>query len=758
MSKYIVTNSSYFQPFSYDELAKPVQQMTEAHLASSDAYDQLSMETEALRRYITDNEDDVQAKALYDNYINKLNTLQDNLWNRGYSLGTRRDLSSARAAYASDITRLKSAVQARQERSKEYWDARHKNPDLVAGFDPGMSGLDNYLNDDQYGQNWYSYSGNQFASEVASEVKARGAELVSAYAERDPQLAGYLEYHVKNGFTNAQVNGATLLAQRALTGDLDLTDPSIDPVEGLLASTLLSRLQSTGAVPGQNLSPEEYRRLFNYGVLGLTQGIGSEDVKPINDKVWDYNMDIAKLNHQQALKNAAAKAAASQTGVHRELVNEKVEAPGSDKVRKDVSKYFDDKTYENGPIVVNLPGGGSRQISNAEEARDLFHTRSIDKFYESTGIDLRDHASNFFRTTKSKKTGEYKGVPIMVQEAGFGPFGRGTLVVKKKIGNTWVKAADLTDAANRAKNEYEQTMDRLGAVNPGLNINSLGVTPDEARKLRKEYNIPAGVPDYDLRTAILSKGEVGDYYSIPIAVGPEDQDIKNRFANAINAIYAGSHGKKDWKTADWGFYKVGKDNSTVDKENAATQKNGGLGNVFTVDKTGKIDPNSIYSVTIMPRDVNNGKVKVRLKTSQGTFVTDISTLGDDINTAMNGMRTLGNGINYRLSDAIEMLMLPLNNTIDVLDQSSGAGNGWEQWTAMMLGNAAPMSSAGGLHYATASEVARDPRLQKELLNATSQLLLGTIAAGLNPNTLHPRQHVGYTSAKAGDMFGYDDEE
>ena len=79
MPKYLVTSGSHYEPFSYNELVAPIAQMQEAHNAAQDAYDALNLDTESLRRYITDNPEDANAKALYDNYIDKLTTLQQNL-------------------------------------------------------------------------------------------------------------------------------------------------------------------------------------------------------------------------------------------------------------------------------------------------------------------------------------------------------------------------------------------------------------------------------------------------------------------------------------------------------------------------------------------------------------------------------------------------------------------------------------------------------------------------------------------------------
>ena len=110
MARFIVTSGSHFQPLTYDELVKPLMQMTEAQNKAQDAYDQISMETNALENYISQNPGDENARAMYDNYKAKLSALQNNLWNNGYSSQTARDLSVARAGYAGDVTRLATAI------------------------------------------------------------------------------------------------------------------------------------------------------------------------------------------------------------------------------------------------------------------------------------------------------------------------------------------------------------------------------------------------------------------------------------------------------------------------------------------------------------------------------------------------------------------------------------------------------------------------------------------------------------------------
>ena len=203
MPKYIATSSSYFKPFSYDELVKPLAQMAEAQNAVADNYDKISMESEGLRRYITDNPEDSMAKELYDDYMSKLTTLQDNLWNNGYNAQARRDLSAARAGYASDITRIAQAVKSRQERSKAYWDIKSKNPDMIMGRDPGTYGLNPYLTNDNFGQDYYTYSGESFMKEVGADAAARANEMLNdPRVVKDPRLVGYLQRITRDGFTS----------------------------------------------------------------------------------------------------------------------------------------------------------------------------------------------------------------------------------------------------------------------------------------------------------------------------------------------------------------------------------------------------------------------------------------------------------------------------------------------------------------------------------------------------------------------------
>jgi len=714
MARYIVTDSSYYQPFSYDELVKPIQQMTDAHNATADAYDQLSLETEALRNYISENEDDKQAKAMYDNYINKLHALQDNLWNRGYNTGTRRDLSAARAAYASDITRLKTAVQTRQERSKEYWDARHKNPDLVTGFDPGTGGLDNYLADPEYGRNWYSYSGNQFASEVAAEAKARGAELVSTYATQNPALAGYLEYHVKNGFTNAQVNGATLLAQQALAGNVDLTNPNIDPVEALLASTLISRLQSTGAKPGQNLSPEEFGRLFNYGVLGLSQGVGSEDVKPISDKQWDFNMDIAKMNHQAALSEAAAVAkynrehAAPETGSQQRgysLDGLSIYTSAPDAAEK--NDYYNKSihNYEaDGPVLVTM-NGRQTAINNTQQAERLFDAIGKSDIERDFGVDpelqirgrraSKDKRIEVTRTLADGRQVLFRYVPMTNdQRKGFVNDGfldesdgykYSPVAVEQRVDGKWVLNEAITRRFNVRNRAYQKQRDNISVVDKNgkkIDLDKIAMVGETKQGIYKKGDINQAVPVEYAQAVYDTKNEQGIVTDATIADSAMPDALDYYTGKFMEKYAAESSGKGIDKSSRYAFYPLNDSrNGYTDKAETSANSmfnSNGSGDNKTVDY-------GLVSVKLAPEDVyKTSNPKVRVTTNKGVIRgVDPEYLGNYMSETVKAMRSdQGSGDPKGI---IHYLMLPISEPEYVATMNQAEQERWSKFAAAYLG-------------------------------------------------------------------------
>lgn len=689
MSRYIVTSDSYFRPFSYDEMVKPLQQMTDAHNAAADAYDQLSLETEALRNYISENEDDKQAKAMYDNYINKLHTLQDNLWNRGYNTGTRRDLSAARAAYASDITRLQKAVQTRQERSKEYWDARHKNPELVTGFDPGMSGLDNYLSDDRYGQNWFSYSGTQFANEVASEAKARANELLSSVVAGS-EAPGYLRYIQKNGFTNQQVNDAGVLASRALSGDVDL-DTLPDSAEKLLASVLVSRLQSTGANPsaGGNLSSSEYGRLFNYGMLGLSQGVGEMNEKMIDDKVWEQQQKYALAAYQHSLSNPAP--TTTQNGYALDGTPIYTENPDYDEKNTFYNKNV--HNYSESPLIVTANGVQSI-IENEDQANALFEKLGKSEIERKYGIDPESqirgrHAAEDKRievertlsdgrkvllryvpmTNKQKK--DYASDVFMREDDGYK---YEPVAVEQRINGEWKINDEMTKRFNRDNRSYQQRRDAIKIVDKDgkkVELDKIALVGETKKAIYKKGDINANVPTQFAQAVYDIKNRQGTITPAIIADSSMPQAVLDYYTGKFQEKYAGQNlGKGIDKSSRFAFY-IPKEGGIGYEEKGETTPDAMFNSKGSNDN--KSVDYGIVAIGATPEDVYNyGKIRVTTNKGKVRGV-DPEYAGNYIAGTFDAMRA---PITQDEKGIIHYMMLPISDPERVAMMSLAEQQQW----------------------------------------------------------------------------------
>lgn len=272
MPRFIVTTGSKYDPFTYDELAKPLMQMQEAQNASIESYEKLASDTAALERYITDNPEDSEAKAMYDNYTKNLQTLTDNLYNTGYNSDRRRELARAREGFNQDITRIATAIKDRQDRGLEYRKMKREHPEMILGKDPSTGGLNDYLRNPLYGTDYYSYSGTQFSQEVLAEAKARAAELMEdPRIIKDPKLKGYLTQIIDETFNNKQVDDAYAAARSYYNGK-DIS-ANLDPTSKVLYDTLVTQMEHTGAPKAygeQRLTGDELIRLLDYGRIGLS--------------------------------------------------------------------------------------------------------------------------------------------------------------------------------------------------------------------------------------------------------------------------------------------------------------------------------------------------------------------------------------------------------------------------------------------------------------------------------------------------------
>lgn len=654
MARFIVTSGSHFQPFTYNELVEPLMQMTEAQNNAQEAYDHISMETNALENYISQNPEDERARAMYDNYKSKLTALQNNLWNNGYSGQTARDLSAARAGYAGDITRLATAIKNRQERSKEYWDMRHKNPDMVAGNDPGAAGLDNYLDNDRYGQDYFNYSGDKFTTEVATDAKAIAGAKLESEIVKDPKLKGYLERIKTEGYTMKEADHATSAVEDLLFNGNSAALNNLTYPERLLAETLVSHMNSTGAerytydddgnVIGGNLSEEEYRRLFEYGKAGAKHAVGKTSIDDIKDQEYAYKQEINKINYQhtldkqekdeefkqklalEAMKGGNPSLAASILGgnfsgsgldsygyVSKNDTDTTSVTGNREKAEKKVKSLFGEDTLK-------FTKGG-KEVHNGADASDLvydYNTRQI--AYENLGFDIgRDPKSNpndIVRGTVERGDITYETQLI--------PIGKGQCVVQKRVAGKYTNPKDgwknddnMTNFYNRARKKYEETLDYYKNNEPEIYALA-SVNPDKMYDLYEKEGFSFGdTPLSKFTDRYYAKPE--NSVSTPVQntivarAGTDSGKYIERLGKMLSMeIHSGDGKNRDWKAFDNQSGHMHEYDEGTALPKAKSIKN--PGDIFTFDKDGYIS--NINGITLDENGIRN----VKFDSNTGKYV------------------------------------------------------------------------------------------------------------------------------------------
>lgn len=167
---YIVIDSK-FKPFNYDELVKPVEQATEAHIALEDKFGELA-EKASIWEEMANQETDPQAYAMYKKYSEDLQAQADLLASEGLTPGSRKSLLGMKARYSKEILPIEQAYARRKELADEQRKLMAQDGDMMFSTDYSTTSLDTLLNNPSAG--YQSYSGKNLFDDsykMASSIK-----------------------------------------------------------------------------------------------------------------------------------------------------------------------------------------------------------------------------------------------------------------------------------------------------------------------------------------------------------------------------------------------------------------------------------------------------------------------------------------------------------------------------------------------------------------------------------------------------------
>lgn len=754
MARFIVTDSSHFTPFTYDELVAPVKNVQAAQDKAQEVYDSFSTEAEALRNYISDDEGDTQAKALYDNYMNTLSELQNDLWDNGYTANTKRNLSLARKGYASDIARLSAAITARQASSKAYWDDVHKSPTSVFGSDPGKSGLDNYLADENFGNSYYSYDTDKFKEAVANDAKLRAQQIVTdpEYARivNNPELPNVATRILQQGYTNGEVN----LATAALPSVIDATPEEraafyeankIPEQVQWLTESFIDQYTATGAREA-DLSDESRERLISSGIGGWSYGIGAPDIKDFNlpkEKVETASSDAEDdIKSEKKPYSLGSSTTAVQSTDFAKLSG----------YTKRQSEYFKGKGF----VPVIMPDGTMESVSDPFAAGQLIYNPPVRDAARKDlgGYDPAYSPRNWWGAERSQQKLEIDGVKYhtdglsadaakeLNEEYGakYGiEFKKGDTCIVKDGDRTY--DVGLTISAISADRSYDAAVEAMKKANPDLDFDKFAMTPAIEKTLRDKWDIPNTVSS-ELVPYIAQTKEMSAEIT-PATIASSDAafanyrtDLTNRIIDNVNK-YNGTHGNKKNKNHNRMFFKVGEGGLAVNSRGTTDMLE-----VFGKKKQNDTVPNAdgVSSYTVMPQDLlhtaSDGSLepRVRFTTPTGVWAVNADMLGNDVSEALSS-----------IAPTIQVAYLPLSNPEKVVTWGEDAMTQWIR-TLSNIGIELPVEKADGtMRHATPYDVVRSPELQELLISQIIDRINQVVSISRDNNQQNPMKHAGLTS-------------
>lgn len=195
MPNILIGYNGKFEPFSYEELLKPIAYATEQQEAYEKAYDDLGDTADAVGASLDPNDPGSQkALAIYNTYNSKLNAARDQLLEKGFKdPNTRQNLMDVKRAYNNGMQKVSSAISARQSDLKRIQDDLVKNPNMVHS---SVSPIDAYLDGTAKG----------IVSANLDDVRKRtieGAKMASERYFRGPeaqQLFGFIDLYEAQGY------------------------------------------------------------------------------------------------------------------------------------------------------------------------------------------------------------------------------------------------------------------------------------------------------------------------------------------------------------------------------------------------------------------------------------------------------------------------------------------------------------------------------------------------------------------------------
>ena len=296
MANYSLVIDSTFKPFTYQELAAPLDRMEAYHEKLNDEYDKLSQQADVLEAMgANDRDKNSGTYARYKSYSDKLRQEADNLYRFGLNTESRQRLSDLRRMYNTQIVPIQNAWNKRDEEQKMQINARLQHPELRFTRDAMNTSLDEYIKNPQGG------FGVVNLNNIAAQMSEAAKNLAKQYRSgRTENIDGY----TKNFITE---NGL----DPKLIADWQ-RDPTVSPT---LTNMMQQVLQANGLNSDDFLNSPNGASILQEATGAAQRGAWSAVGDSKSQVIEDYGKRLdAQMQKEVAVAVAKAKAIAGNNG------------------------------------------------------------------------------------------------------------------------------------------------------------------------------------------------------------------------------------------------------------------------------------------------------------------------------------------------------------------------------------------------------------------------------------------------------------
>lgn len=190
MANFNYTAGVKFQPFSFEEMLRPLAMYTQEYNAIEQAYGDLNTKANEIAALANETDDPITYQR-YKDFENSLRSKANTMAKQGLDTTSRRQLLDMRSRFATDITPIQNAIQRRNMLAEEQRKALLQNPTLMFQRDFNTRNYDtsldrflenaNYDYGDQYSGALLTQEVSKMASNLARELRGTSTGELDKY-------------------------------------------------------------------------------------------------------------------------------------------------------------------------------------------------------------------------------------------------------------------------------------------------------------------------------------------------------------------------------------------------------------------------------------------------------------------------------------------------------------------------------------------------------------------------------------------------